>query len=205
MLSNTLLLTASNAVQAVAWTYHAVNGVDFSGAPTYQNATVQQIFDEQLEHPTLSKSVPVKIGTDSFTFRVNTTIITPYGVDTDVDKPLAVITQYELLTPGGANLNSSVRSAEQLGDDQTVQLCANIFPDLFSTSTTNDYEEDDNGDCSGALGNHCTNALMNSGYGYVPGDESPMCNFILPDECRQFKAFGDRASSCESVVYKSSY
>lgn len=187
-----------------AWQY-PIDGpqgqTGFGQYPIFSNGT--PIFDISYDHPTLTKSVPVTIGRDNFTFRVNTTIVTPNGVDTDVQNPLVVLTQYDLDTPTGSDLNSSLRSSEQLHDDIPTVLCAYVPFGLFSAKATNDYDDGHDGDCTDALGSDCTEALKAAGYGFAPDQQNVICPaFTLPDECSHVWTDEGTGSASKSIALR---
>lgn len=133
------------------------------------------------QNPNNTKSVPFQIGTQNYTFQVNVAEYTPTGAQANrTPNPRQAASFYNLLWSGDETLNETLRNAVTSGAGvSTPQLCVTIPMGTAPRSTTNNYREEDNGDCSHALGKECMDALKN-----IDPTIISQCNgFWMPKSC----------------------
>ncbi|KAI4741425.1 hypothetical protein E4T50_08149 [Aureobasidium sp. EXF-12298] len=166
-MKNTLLLASGFAVAYAADSRYG-NIFGSSNDTALMNAN---------QHPNISKSVPFQMGDKNFTFRVNVAEYIP-DWNTTVQNPRVTTSFYELEWSGDTSLNDTIAAMESLSDNQSPRFCASIPIGLLSVSVNNDYDEKDDGDCTGALGKDCVNDLKQMGY-----DQGVSCSPDIPKSC----------------------
>jgi hypothetical protein len=129
------------------------------------------------QHPNISKSVPFQMGSQNFTFRVNVAEFTP-DWNTTVQNPRVATSFYAIEWSGNISLNDTMAAVESLSSNQYPRICATLPLDLLSASTTNDYNDKDDGDCTRALGKDCVNDLKQTSY-----DLGVSCSPTIPKSC----------------------
>ena len=149
---------------------------------------------EANQNPNVTASVPFEIGDQNFTLRVNVAEFTPTSADTSVENPRMAASFYELEWSGNSSVNDTVRAAESLGNATIPRLCAAIPLGFYSASVVNGYSDNDDGDCSGALGKDCVNDLKEMSY-----DLAIPCRLDTPKSCEGKLADGGIGSSCRSL------
>lgn len=183
-LPNNLLLLypflTSSAVSA--WIYTPSQG--FGPAPEDHAA----LFLQANQNPNATASAPFQLSGQLYNLTVNVTELTPTGADTNITNPRVISTVYSLEWPGDSSLNATLEEAQ----GGVPRLCATIPSSPFSASITNGYI--DAGDCSGALGEDCVNALEASSYESSAGCSRPL---QADDECRSKWPNGGLATSCK--------
>lgn len=176
---STSLLLSSIVSSSSAWEYYS--GHQGFGTHPVLNNQGDLVFEEGNQNPNYTKSVPFQLDGQDFTLHVNISSITPYGLDNFKTDDRIVNSAFDLAWPDASqSLNATLRRAQNLSDDQAPQFCVSIPFDVFPASVTNGYHDDDNGDCSGALGSKCVEAIKATRYSSgVP------CGIInLPSECK---------------------
>lgn len=161
---------------AYAWDFYS--GYGFGASPSGTNQT---LFTDAVQQANTSDSTSFTIGAGNFTFQVNVTDLAIPGASIDIENPSTVLSQYSLLWAGDEDLNSTVRAAEGLTEGEEPRLCVTVPMGVFSAGVTNGYSPSDEGDCSGALGKKCADALAGQGFGGAITDCRPP---IIPDACR---------------------
>ncbi|KAI4731674.1 hypothetical protein E4T49_00473 [Aureobasidium sp. EXF-10728] len=127
--------------------------------------------------PNITSAVGFQMGNQNFTFRVDVAELTP-DWNTTVQNPRVVTSFYTLVWQSGTSLNDTITAAEALGDGQSARVCAALPLGLLSASTNNGYSNNDNGDCTGALGKQCVQDLKQASYApNVP------CSPTIPQSC----------------------
>lgn len=133
------------------------------------------------QNPNNTKSVPCQIGTRNYTFQVNVAEFTPTGTQANrTQNPRQAASFYNLLWSGDETLNETLRDAvTPSAGVSTPQLCVTIPMGTNPRSTTNNYREEDNGDCSHAFGKQCMDDLKKVG-----SSEISSCNGLwMPKSC----------------------
>lgn len=177
---STSLLLSSIVSSSSAWEYYS--GHQGFGTHPVLNNQGDLVFEEGNQNPNYTKSVPFQLDGQDFTLRVNISSITPYGLDDFKTDDRIVNSAFDLAWPGASqSLNDTMRKAQKLSDDQALRLCVTMPLGVFPASVTNKYHEDDNGDCSGALGSKCVEAIKAAGYS--PGTSCPGI-INIPKECK---------------------
>lgn len=144
-------------------------------------------------NPNNTKSVPLQIGTQNYTFQVNVAEFTPTGAQANrTQNPRQAASFYNLLWSGDETLNETLSNAVTPGMGvSTPQLCVTIPMGTNPRSTTNNYREEDNGDCSHALGKQCMDDLKKVG----PSEIIPCNPLWLPKSCGSKLGSGGLAST----------
>ncbi|KAH0285704.1 hypothetical protein M436DRAFT_35290 [Aureobasidium namibiae CBS 147.97] len=133
------------------------------------------------QNPNNTKSVPFQIGTQNYTFQVNVAEFIPTGSQANrTQDPRQAASFYNLLWSGEETLNETLRNAVTPDAGViTPQLCVTIPMGTAPRSATNNYREEDNGDCLHALGKQCMAALKNIGPTIIS-----QCNGLwMPESC----------------------
>ena len=145
------------------------------------------------QNPNSTKSVPFQIGTQNYTFQVNVAEFTPTGAQANrIQNPRQAASFYNLLWSGDETLNETLRNAVTPGAGViTPQLCVTIPTGTNPRSTTNNYREEDNGDCSHAFGKQCMDDLKKVGSSEI----SSCGGSWMPDSCRSKLGSGGLAST----------
>lgn len=146
--------------------------------------------------PNATASVPLTIGSQNFTMRVNVVEFAPNAnITTTVADPRIAASVFTLEWPSADNatLNSTIYAAEGIsGPGQKARFCVSVPLGVYSSSVTNGYSASDGGDCTGALGTQCVTDLKNMGY-----SSSVECGSITwPSSCASKMADGGIGSTC---------
>ncbi|CAD0082207.1 unnamed protein product, partial [Aureobasidium vineae] len=128
-------------------------------------------------NPNITSAVGFQMGDQNFTFRVDIAELTP-DWNTTVQNPRVVTSFYAIEWQSGTSLNDTMAVAEALGNDQSPRICAALPLGLLSASVNNGYSDNDNGDCTGALGKDCVNDLKQASY-----DLNVSCSPTIPQSC----------------------
>jgi hypothetical protein len=145
------------------------------------------------QNPNNTKSVPFQIGTQNYTFQVNVAELTPTGAQANrTQNPRQAASFYNLIWSGDETLNETLENAVTSGTQGgTPQLCVTIPMGTMPRSTTNNYREQDNGDCSHAFGKQCMDDLKK-----VSASEISQCNALwMPKSCTSKFGSGGLAST----------
>lgn len=151
------------------------------------------------QNPNNTKSVPFQIGTQNYTFQVNVAEFTPTGAQANrTQNPRQAASFYNLLWSGDETLNETLRNAVTSDAGvSTPQLCVTIPMGTAPRSATNNYREEDNGDCSHALGKQCLAALKNIGPTIIS-----QCNGLwMPDSCSSKLGSGGLGSTSKLAFH----
>jgi hypothetical protein len=167
MMKHTLLLVSSFAIAYAA---------DTSSGSVFGSSNDTALMNAN-QHSNISKSVPFQMGSQNFTFRVNVAEFTP-DWNTTVQNPRVATSFYAIEWSGDTSLNDTMAAVESLSKDQYPRICATLPLDLLSASTTNGYNDKDDGDCTGALGKDCVNDLKQTSY-----DLGVSCSPTIPKSC----------------------
>jgi hypothetical protein len=145
---------------------------------------------EANEHPNNTQSVPLQIGTQNFTFQVNVAEFTPTGIVANrTQNPRQAASFYNLIWPGGESLNETLKSA--FNSETTLPLCVTVHTGTAARAITNNYGEEDNGDCSRLFGKQCMDDLKSVG-----SSEINTCNAAwMPKSCNSKFGSGGFAST----------
>jgi hypothetical protein len=181
MMKHTLLLVPSFAVAYAS---------EISSGSVFGSSNDTALMNAN-QHPNISKSVPFQMGSQNFTFRVNVAEFTP-DWNTTVQNPRVATSFYAIEWSGDTNLNDTMAAVESLSADQYPRICAKLPLDLLSASTTNGYNNKDDGDCTGALGKDCVNDLKQTSY-----DLGVSCSPTIPESCDSKLASGGIGSAGE--------
>lgn len=151
---------------------------------------------EANENPNNTKSVPFQIGTQNYTFQVNVAELTPTGAQANrAQDPRQAASFYNIIWSGDERLNETLKNAVSSGTGEgTPQLCVTVHTGTMARSITNDYREEDNGDCSHAFGKQCMDDLKNIGF-----SETSRCSASwMPKSCTS--KFGDGSFASTKLV-----
>ncbi|KAI5260819.1 hypothetical protein E4T47_09557 [Aureobasidium subglaciale] len=151
--------------------------IAYPNAGTAFGSTNDTAFVNANMNPNTTKVVPFRIGDQNFTFSVNVAEFTP-EVSTAIVDPRVAASFYAIEWSGGSGLGDIVGEAESVASNQSPRLCVSLPLGLLSASVNNDYKEENNGDCSGALGKDCVNDLMSMSY-----ELNSACTGSLPQSC----------------------
>ncbi|KAI5212759.1 hypothetical protein E4T38_00303 [Aureobasidium subglaciale] len=151
--------------------------IAYPNAGTAFGSTNDTAFVNANINPNTTKVVPFRIGDQNFTFSVNVAEFTP-EVSTVIVDPRVAASFYAIEWSGGSGLGDIVGEAESVASNQSPRLCVSLPLGLLSASVNNDYKEENNGDCSGALGKDCVNDLMSMSY-----ELNSACTGSLPQSC----------------------
>lgn len=191
MYKQVLLHLSTILASTTAYTYPG--GVWGFGLP---NGTA---FSEANQNPNATKSVPFQLGGRNFTLRVNVADFALTDADTNVENPRMAASFYELEWSGGSSLNDTVSAAESVVDGESPRLSVTIPLGLYSASVTDNYKDNDDGDCSGALGKDCVNDLKAMSY-----DLSAPYGTSLPASCQSKMPTGGTGSTCKFISVQGS-
>lgn len=188
-LSGILLAALLPAVSAQRPNSYYDDLFGFGDAPPGANAS---LVHQVSEYTPGFRTVPVQLGDRQFHFQANFSVWKAPWLSNDA---WMVYTAYSLHWDGGEDLNATLSAAQGLNDGQQPRLCATHPMGLFSAKVTNGYDLDDNGDCSGALGDKCVDAITNMGYGgYWDG-----CDGVpIPEECEGKFPLQGQTYACKS-------
>ncbi|KAI4720496.1 hypothetical protein E4T48_03233 [Aureobasidium sp. EXF-10727] len=147
---------------------------------------------EANENPNATHSVPFAIGTQNYTFQVNVAELTPTGVQANrTENPRQAAAFYNLIWDGDKSLNQSLKDGTSQGQGGIPQLCVTIPMGTLTRSATNGYREQDDGDCTNALGKQCMDDLKK-----VSTSDINNCNGLwMPDSCKSSFSDGGLAST----------
>ncbi|KAI4842699.1 hypothetical protein E4T44_02596 [Aureobasidium sp. EXF-8845] len=151
---------------------------------------------EANEHPNNTRSVPLQIGTQNFTFQVNVAEFTPTGIVANrTQNPRQAASFYNLIWPGGESLNETLKNA--FNSETTLPLCVTVHTGTAARAITNNYREEDNGDCSRLFGKQCMDDIKSVGF-----SERDRCNAMwMPKSCNsKFGSGGFASTKFNSVV-----
>ncbi|THY11995.1 hypothetical protein D6D01_08733 [Aureobasidium pullulans] len=117
---------------------------------------------ESNRNPNATKSVPFQLGAQNYTFQVNVAELQPAGsIAKDAENPRVAASFYNMLWDGDYSLNDTLRNAFSFGQNAVPKLCVTVANGASTLSATNGYRDEDDGDCSHALGNQCMKDLAN--------------------------------------------
>ncbi|KAI4759037.1 hypothetical protein E4T52_08784 [Aureobasidium sp. EXF-3400] len=136
---------------------------------------------EANQNPNNTKSVPFQINTQNYTFQVNVAEFTPTGVQANrTQNPRQAASFYNLIWSGDETLNETLQDAVISGTQGSrPELCVTIHTGTMARSITNNYREEDNGDCSHAFGKQCMDDIKKVGYSQIS-----QCNGLwMPKSC----------------------
>ncbi|CAD0106553.1 unnamed protein product, partial [Aureobasidium uvarum] len=128
-------------------------------------------------NPNRTSAVGFQMGDQNFTFRVDVAELTP-DWNTTVQNPRVVTSFYAIEWQSGKSLNDTVAAAEALAEGVTPRICAALPLSLLSASVNNGYSNNDNGDCTGALGKDCVEDLKKASY-----EPNLPCSPTIPKSC----------------------
>lgn len=154
---------------------------------------------EANQNPNNTKSVPFQIGTQNYTFQVNVAEFTPTGAQANrTQNPRQAASFYNLIWSGGETLNETLQDAVISGTQGSrAELCVTIHMGTMARSITNNYREEDNGDCSHAFGKQCMDDLKKVGY-----SEISQCNALwMPKSCTSKFGSGGFGSTSKLSIH----
>jgi hypothetical protein len=155
---------------------------------------------EANQNPNNTKSVPFQIGTQNYTFQVNVAEFTPTGPGLiSTRNPRQAASFYNLIWSEDEYLNETLLNAVTSTGQGTPQLCVTVHTGPMARSITNNYREQDNGDCSHAFGKQCMDDLKK-----VDAVQINNCNALwMPKSCTS--KFGDGDVASTSKCFHSSH
>lgn len=151
-------------------------------------------------NPNATKSVPFQLGTQNYTFQVNVAELQPTGsIAKDAENPRVAASFYNMLWDGDYSLNDTLRNAFSLGQNTVPKLCVTVATGTSTLSATNGYRDEDDGDCSHALGNQCMKDLANVTSTQLSGS---CTGAWMPKSCiSRLMGTGGLLSHSKSTVY----
>lgn len=155
---------------------------------------------ESNRNPNATKSVPFQLGAQNYTFQVNVAELQPTGsIAKDAENPRVAASFYNMLWDGDYSLNDTLRNAFSLGQNTVPKLCVTVATGTSTLSATNGYRDEDDGDCSHALGNQCMKDLANVTSTQLSGS---CTGAWMPKSCiSRLMGTGGLLSHSKSTVY----
>jgi hypothetical protein len=153
---------------------------------------------EANQNPNNTKSVPFQIGTQNYTFQVNVAEFAPTGPGLiSIQNPRQAVSFYNLIWSGDEYLNETLENALTSTGGGAPQLCVTVHTGPMARSVTNNYREQDNGDCSHAFGKQCMDDLKKVSPTYINS-----CNALwMPKSCISKFGDGDLASTSKFSTF----
>jgi hypothetical protein len=153
---------------------------------------------EANQNPNNTKSVPFQIGTQNYTFQVNVAEFTPTGPGLiSIQNPRQAASFYNLIWSGDEYLNDTLENTVTSTGGGAPQLCVTVHTGPIARSVTNNYREQDNGDCSHAFGKQCMDDLKKVSPTYINS-----CNALwMPKSCISKFGDGDLASTSKFSTF----
>jgi hypothetical protein len=154
---------------------------------------------EANQNPNNTKSVPFQINTQNYTFQVNVAEFTPTGAQANrTQNPRQAASFYNLIWSGDETLNETLQGAVISGTQGSrPELCVTVRTGTMARSITNNYREEDDGDCSHAFGKQCMDDLKKVGYSQIS-----QCNGLwMPKSCTSKFGSGGFGSTSKLSIH----